>query len=80
MTAQRPSGRPPLLPLEVLRRIHELALAGVPDPRISDALNAAGVPTPAGEGRWTRVHVWRQRRTARYTALDLAGCGQHQAA
>lgn len=60
----RSRGRPPSCPRAVLRKVialredKELSLSA-----ISAALNAEGVPTPAGSGPWTKSHVDRLLHT-----------------
>ncbi|CAM3463902.1 recombinase family protein [Tsukamurella hominis] len=72
MHTAHPGGRPPLLSLDVVRRIHEMTVAGCTTRQICDALNADEIPTPTGDGPWTRMHIWRQVRTARYISLAAA--------
>lgn len=50
---------------------------GVSYQRISDALNAEGIATPAGGSRWARTYVARlvHTRSAREMGLPITGAG-----
>lgn len=56
-------GRPRSCPDDVLDRVLELRGAGGSLAAIAEAMNGAGVPTPAGSPRWWPSHVSRLLRT-----------------
>jgi len=56
-------GRPRSCPDEVLDQVLELRAAGGTLVAIAEAMNAAGVATPAGSPRWWPSHVSRLLRT-----------------
>ena len=56
-------GRPRSCPDATLDRVLELRAAGGSQVAIASAMNAAGIPTPAGSSRWYASHVSRLLRT-----------------
>lgn len=74
MTAPRPArrpGRPSQCPDKVLCLVLIMRRAGLSLREISDALNCAGLLTPAGGQRWWHSHVDRLLRTR--AAGEMAG-------
>jgi hypothetical protein len=59
----RRRGRPPCCPRELAIRVIQLRHRGLSYAEISAALNADGVPTPAGRALWRREYVDRLLHT-----------------
>ncbi len=72
MSAGRGPGRPSLCPPHVLTAVVIMYMDGMSYAAISDALDARGIPTPAGRSRWQRAHVWRLVRTAAAARVQSA--------
>jgi hypothetical protein len=53
------AGRPQCCAPEVARRIRELDRQGYSLRRIAKQLNDEALPTPLGQAKWTKSHVWR---------------------
>lgn len=66
-------GRPSVLPVEVVARIIDQRAAGCSYPAIADALNADGVPTARGGGRWYPATVRNVERGQDAAALRARG-------
>lgn len=52
-------GRPPCCSPEVARRILELKDEGYSLRRTAKQLNDEALPTPMGQAKWDKSHVWR---------------------
>jgi hypothetical protein len=63
-------GRPSQCPDDILCQVLIMRKSGRSLRAISDALNAAGLQTPAGSQRWWHSHVDRLLRTR--AAVDMA--------
>lgn len=73
----RDRGRPPSCPPDVVLLMVRMRLDGLSYQKISAALNAAAIPTPAGGKRWLRSSVDRvlHTRYASEFAAQLPGPG-----
>ena len=65
-------GRPRLCSDGLLRKVLTMRGEGLSYRKISDALNAEGVATPAGRPRWGRSHVSRLVHTRSAREIRLA--------
>lgn len=75
MSAREPRrrGRPPCCSRELAIRVIKLRYQGLSYAQICIALNAAGIPTPAGRPLWRKAYVDRLLRTN--YARDLIASG-----
>jgi Recombinase len=68
--SRRRAGRPPRCSPEVARRILELKDQGYSLRRTAKQLNDEALPTPMGQAKWDKSHVWRVLGTLYMRELD----------